>query len=80
MFKYKLDQLVWYLENNKVHSATILSRRYIDNLFPQKERCTEEQEELFGRFGNECILYATVHGEYSEDELFSTKEELLSKM
>jgi len=76
MFKFKLNQTVWYLNNNVVHSASILSRKYVDNLFPKSMQCTKVQEKTFARFGNEGVFYATIHGEYSESELYESAEAL----
>lgn len=80
MFKFELDQTVWYFKNNSVHSAPILSRKYVDNVFSKKERCTDIQEEAFSKLGNECIRYATIHSILNESEVFESKEALLNSL
>lgn len=69
MFKFSLGQLVYYYINDKLHSAPVLSRRYVDNCHPTWVD-TKEQVELFTRFGPNSSIYATVHGEFPEDMLF----------
>lgn len=76
MFKFSLGQVVWYLDENKVHSAPVLSRMCIDN-HHDDWACTNEQKEVFQRFGASTVKYATIHGEYHEGSLFGSKEELL---
>jgi len=70
MFKYQLDQLIYYLKDNKLHSASILSRMKIENLYNDKN------SELFNQFNNEGTFYATTHGIFEEEKVFSSKEEL----
>lgn len=77
MFKFKVDQLVYSMVDNKVHSAPVLSRSYVENKFTDDQRCTKEQEHSFGRLGKDGIQYATIHAIYTEDQLFESKEALL---
>lgn len=74
MFKFKLHQKVYYIKDNKIHSAPILSRMYVDNHI--NETYTAQQYDLFNSFGPTGIRYSTVHGEFGEHQLFPTKEEL----
>ena len=76
MFKYELDQTVWYIKEDRVHSGPVLSRKYVDNKFPKDLRCTDEQEYSFGKFKMEGIWYATIHGIFTENQLASSKKEL----
>ena len=73
MFKFELNQTVYYLENNRLFSAPILSRLYVDNL---RGANTEQQIDVFNHFGQTRILYRTIHGTYDETKLFRSKEEL----
>jgi hypothetical protein len=75
MFKYELGQLVYYMKDNKVHSAPILSRMLVENLNEDWD-CTEQQKEFFKPFGDSDIIYHTCHGTFAEYEIYSTKEEL----
>lgn len=78
MFKYNLNQIVWYLLDGDIHSAPILSRKYIDN--KTTTACTEAQKDLFEAFGKAGIQYSTVHAILSEDRIFGSKEELLQNL
>lgn len=75
MFKFELDQIVYYIKNNKVSSAPVLSRMLVENQHP-KWNATKEQAGLFQRFGHCCVVYATVHGEHDEATLFESREAL----
>jgi hypothetical protein len=75
MFKFELGQVVFYLENNIMHSAPIMSRVCVENLHDDWA-CTKEQKEFWQRFGRSDIKYVTVHGVYSERQLFSSSMEL----
>lgn len=81
MFKYEIGQVVHFLgvRDGKVRSmsAPVQSRTIVENT-PEAEKraCTEEQRNLFLRFGASGIFYATVHGVHPEGELFSSKEDL----
>lgn len=68
------------MNDNKVHSAPVLSRKYVDNYFDETEVCTKEQKESFQKFGKECIQYATIFGIFDENELFETKEKLFETL
>lgn len=76
MFKFEIHQTVWYLDNNTVHSAPILSRKYVDNFFSSKNICTPEQKASFAKLGTEGIMYGTIHGVYPEIRLFESREAL----
>jgi len=80
MFKYKLQQVIYYMQDNKVHSAKVLSRKYVDNVFPKEKRYTKEQEQFFAQLGNEGIMYATCHGFFREDEVFGRLKELKASL
>ena len=76
MFKYNLEQLIWYMLNNTIHSASVLSRKYVDNLH-NNWTSTKEQIDLFTHYGENSILYRTCHGDISESKAFATKGDLL---
>ena len=75
MFKFALDQVVYVILDNRVHSAPVLSRMLEENQHP-KWKATPEQADFFQRFGNCRKMYATCHGEFGEDELFDSREAL----
>ena len=75
MFKFELDQTVYYIMDNRLHSAPVLSRMVVENLKP-KWNGTKEQVDFFQRFGPCRVVYATVHGEHEEATLFESREAL----
>lgn len=74
MFKFKLKDLIFYIRDNKVHSAPVLARRFVD--------CTDPQSnsDIYKRFGEPNISYSTCHGIVYEKEAFASKEELLKSL
>lgn len=74
MFKFELDQLVYYLLENKVHSAAVLSRIIAEN------KRDEEPENFYQQFGESKVQYATCHGVIDADKAFGSKEELLKSL
>jgi hypothetical protein len=70
MFKYEIEQIVWYLKDNKPHSAPILSRRYVDH-----DRSVVNQQD-FGSFGRSCIDYETIHAVFPQSKCFENRTEL----
>lgn len=76
--KYQLDQTVFYMKDNKIHSATVLSRAQVECRF--NKPATEGQKRLHQPFGPAGIQYATVHGVFNEEQVFASKEELLASL
>lgn len=76
--KYNLDQVIHYMRDNKPHSAPVLARRCIENLFPWIS--TAEQMKLFTPFGSAGVCYATCHGIVDESEAFASREEMFEAM
>jgi len=72
MFKFELDQVVFYIEDNCLHSAPVLSRNYVDNIFGDGVG----DSDTLRCFGPSRIQYSTIHGTYSGKALFATREEL----
>lgn len=75
MFRYELNQIVWYMKAGKSHSSRILSRKLVDNAHNDWSS-TNEQRTAFQRFGKAGMWYATIHGEFHEAELFPSQEAL----
>jgi hypothetical protein len=75
VFKYKLNQIVWYVKSGKNHSARILSRKYVDNAH-DNWGSTQAQRDAFKTFGRASIVYATIHGKFEEPELFPSEKDL----
>lgn len=77
MFKFELNQLIYYMRNNKVCSAHVMSRKCVENF---KSGYNHQQKELYERFGEAAVVYSTVHGEVKESEAFPSKETLLESL
>ena len=75
MFKFELDQTVYYLMDNRVCSAPVLCRMLVENQHP-KWNATDKQAEFFQRFGPCRVVYATCHVEHEEATLFESREAL----
>lgn len=67
--KYKLDQVIYYMRDNKPHSAPILAVKEVQNARPNFA-CTKEQKEIFTPFGEAGIFYATCHGVVKEQDAY----------
>lgn len=80
IFGAAIDQTIFYMMDNKVHSAPVLSRLIVENKHPDKFASNEDQKRLFLRFGNARESYSTTHGEISAELAFATKEELLASL
>ena len=79
MFKFDLNQTIYYMRNNRIHSAPVLSRMMVEN---SKEEWanTNEQKNLFTAFGVSCETYSTCHGLVSADEAYASKEDLVASL
>lgn len=75
MFKFELDQTVYFLMHNRVCSAPVMSRMLAENLHANWN-ATDKQVEFFQRFGPCRVVYATAHGEHEEATLFESREAL----
>jgi len=72
-------QIIYYLRNNKLHSAPIFSKMIVENA-KESFAITDEQKKVFTRFGNARIVYATCHGEISDNEAFETPQALFAHL
>ena len=77
--KYKLDQLIYYMQDNKVHSAKVLSRWCIENLKEYASLGTEDMT-FYAPMGVEGVWYKTCHGIINEKHAFASKQELLESL
>ncbi len=73
--KYQLEQIIYYMRENKVHSAPVLAALEVKNAH-QGWAHSKEQKEIFTPFGPAGVKYATCHGIVSENEAFASREEL----
>lgn len=65
MFKYNLNQVVFFLNTNKVYNGFIISRHYDDS-------CVEDIPKVSYKTNQHLTL--------SEDQIFASKEELLASL
>ena len=75
MFKFQLGQLVWYLRDNKVHSAKVLAR-----LCSESEKDNSASDSPWMAFGRTRVEYSTCHGVINESQCFASKQELLESL
>jgi hypothetical protein len=73
--KYELNQVIYYVRDNKVHSAPVLSRMQVENLH---KASTPEQKAIFTPFGENDVFYGTCHGVFDEAEVFPSRDALIS--
>lgn len=74
-----LGQTIYYLRNDKLHSAPILSKMIVENAH-EDFSINSLQKEIFTRFGDARIIYATCHGEVNDNEAFGTPEALFAHL
>ncbi len=74
--KYELEQVIYYMLNNKPHNAPVLSRRCIENAHEDLV-ANECQDTFFKRFGDSGVVYSTCHTEVAEEEAYSSKEDMI---
>ena len=73
MFKFKLGQTVWYMKENKVHSAQVGSRTL----------CEVDEAFTKTRAGNSWtakIMYGTIDGNWYENQLFASFDDLVCNL
>ena len=75
--KFELGQVVWYWVDRHICSAKILSMQITSNLHNDWNH-TVEQQVLFTAFGNNGVMYKTVHAFLDEKDVYSSKEELVA--
>ena len=79
MFEFELDQLVYYMFNNKIHSAPVISRMIVENLHEERAH-TDEQKKCWTPFGKAGVHYCTCHGVFPEKDLYESREDLLDSL
>ncbi len=76
MFKFELEQTIYYIRENRIHSAPVLARMIVENSKEQWAH-TYEQKLLFTPFGDSCETYSTCHGLIPAKEAFASKQDLV---
>jgi hypothetical protein len=67
---FDLGQTIYYLVNNKMHSAPVLARMVVENR--ENGFMFGNQAELYQPFGYARIRYGTCHGIVDGDEAFES--------
>ena len=70
---------IFYLRENRLHSAPILSKVVVENLHEDWD-CTPEQKDSFLHFGPGGTRFCTCHGVVDENEAYETPEALFLGM
>lgn len=79
MFKFELDHVIYYIRNDRIHSAKVLARIIVENAHDDWA-CTDAQKELFTPFGKSREAYATCHGFVPVEEAFASKQDLIDSL
>ncbi len=79
MFKFDLEQTIYYIRNDRIHSAPVLARIIVENA-KEDWACTDAQKELFTPFGKGREAYATCHGFVPVEEAFASKQDLVDSL
>jgi len=73
--KYELGQTIYFMLNNRLHSAPVQCRMKVENQH-EDWACTNEQRSLFVAFGPAGVFYNTCHGVIKEEDAHASKEDL----
>lgn len=73
--RFQVNQIIYYLLDNKVQSAPVRSRIKVEN-----DSAFESAKDSILVFGQTRIKYATKHGIFGEEEVAISKAELLTML
>lgn len=79
MFKFELNQVIYYIRNDRIHSAKVLARIIVENAHDDWT-CTDAQKALFTPFGQAREAYATCHGFVPVEDAFGSKQDLVNSL
>ena len=71
----KIGDTIYYMRENRLHSAPILSKITVENMH-EDWISTDEQKEMFAPYGSEGTRFFTCHGEVHENEAYVSHAEL----
>lgn len=74
-----LNQTIFYMIDNKIHSALITSKAIVENEHDSWDN-TPEQRVSWQPFGKSGVYYTTCHGTFNSDKVFGSKEELTQSL
>jgi len=76
---YKIDDIIFYMTENKIHSAPIMSINVVETN-PELTASNSEQKQVFTPFGEAGIWYATVHGVIKSNLVYTDRKSLLKSL
>lgn len=79
MFTFELGQTIYYVRNDRIHSAPVQARMIVENAHGDWA-CTDAQKSLFTPFGHAGEVYATCHGLVPYVEAFGSRQELIDSL
>ena len=75
---FELNQRVFYMCENRIHTGEVRSRVHIDNR--PDDNMTDSDSCYWQPFGQQAIRYGTIHGVFDQDQLLGTQEALLEDL
>ena len=75
MFNFKLGDTIYYIRENKLHSARIWTRMGVENAHDDWAH-TKEQRDTWQHFGPSRVAYVTCDGVVMQDEAYESPEVL----
>ena len=75
---FALDQEVFYMFENRIHTGKIMSRALIENIHDEVELAAGSPD--WQPFGQNVIKYNTLHGIFKQDKIFGTHAALLEDL
>ena len=79
MFKFELDQFIYYIRNDRIHCARVLARIIVENAYENWAH-NDVQKELFTPFGVGREAYSTCHGFVPANDAFASRQDLVNSL
>jgi hypothetical protein len=79
MFNFELMQTIYYIRDDRIHSAPVLARMIVENAHGDWT-CTKEQKDMFTPFGDAREAYATCHGLVPAEVAFGSRQDLIDSL
>jgi hypothetical protein len=79
MFTFNIEQFIYYIRNDRIHSAPVLAHVIVENA---KEDWLGQiaSEKLLTPFGKSREAYATCHGFVPVEDAFASKQDLINSL
>ncbi len=79
MFKFDLEQTIYYIRNDRIHSAPVLAHIIIENAHDNWAYISEHKQ-IFTPFGKSREAYSTCHGLVPIEEAFASRQDLVDSL